>query len=315
MFDFLKHEFVVKEIPKGMKWFNSDGVGFGDYDGIFLMFFWSFADKNSLVALDIVKRLYERYSDVGLTVVGVHSPGFSFERDSDLVERYLVEEGVEFPVVHDEDLVVWNEHENHWRPRCLVFTEEAGVIADVVGIDRLMDLENVILGELRRLGVRGLPADVVGAVECVGEGVTPDVFLSVSNGVFANRRRIECGHIFEFEDGGVISGVPLLKGKWLIGDGFVRSLGGTLVVPFFAQSVYLVAGFESVGAGGVFVCLDGEGISHVDAGSNVSFLGGAGVVSVGAGGLYEIVNSQDASDRELSLVVDEGVSLFAMNFR
>ena len=57
-----------------------------------------------------------KYADAGLTVVGVHTPEFGFERDLDNVVPRTRALGVEYPVAVDSDYGVWRAFGNHFWP-------------------------------------------------------------------------------------------------------------------------------------------------------------------------------------------------------
>ena len=52
-----------------------------------LVEFWDFARVNSLRTMPYLKAWHERYADAGLRVIGVHTPGYSFGRERDVVAR------------------------------------------------------------------------------------------------------------------------------------------------------------------------------------------------------------------------------------
>ena len=63
-----------------------------------------------------MKAWYERNAASGFTVLGVHTPELSFEKDLDSVRRAVADEGVRFPVALDPDLRTWNAYANsYWR--------------------------------------------------------------------------------------------------------------------------------------------------------------------------------------------------------
>jgi hypothetical protein len=51
-----------------------------------------------------------------LTVVGVHSPEFLFERSVQNVERAVREDELEYPVGLDNDFVAWDAYGNRYWP-------------------------------------------------------------------------------------------------------------------------------------------------------------------------------------------------------
>src|SRR3954447_24413785 len=77
------------EFPSRMEWLN---VAFLRMDRLMgrhamLVEFWDYARVNSVRTLPYLQAWDERYRDLGLRVIGVHSPGYSFGRDRDVVAR------------------------------------------------------------------------------------------------------------------------------------------------------------------------------------------------------------------------------------
>jgi AhpC/TSA family len=54
-----------------------------------------------------VRDWYERYEKDGFTVVGVHSPEFSWEKPYDKVVDAIRKLGVRYPVVQDNEFATW----------------------------------------------------------------------------------------------------------------------------------------------------------------------------------------------------------------
>jgi peroxiredoxin len=54
-----------------------------------------------------VRDWYERYEKDGFTVVGVHSPGFVWEKPYDKVVDATKKLGVRYPVVQDNEFTIW----------------------------------------------------------------------------------------------------------------------------------------------------------------------------------------------------------------
>ncbi|HET7342961.1 MAG TPA: redoxin domain-containing protein [Methylomirabilota bacterium] len=70
---------------------------------------------------------HARYAAAGLTVVGVHSPEFVWERPYDKVVAATGRLGVRYPVVQDNDMTIWNR----WGVRAwptLVLVDRRGVV-------------------------------------------------------------------------------------------------------------------------------------------------------------------------------------------
>ena len=53
---------------------------------------------------------HDKYAGEGLTVVGVHSPEFFWEKPYDKVVAATRELGVRYPVVQDNDFTIWKRY-------------------------------------------------------------------------------------------------------------------------------------------------------------------------------------------------------------
>ena len=85
-----------------------------------LVEFWDFARVNSLRTLPYLMAWHTRYADAGLTIVGVHSPGYSFGREQAAAERAVERLGIPYPVALDPDLDLWRIYGNlGWPGRYL----------------------------------------------------------------------------------------------------------------------------------------------------------------------------------------------------
>ena len=95
-------------------------------DRVVLLEFWTFACVNCRRTIPFLRRMHGRYRP-DLTVVGVHSPEFAFERSVENVERAVREHGLEYPVGLDNDFVAWGAYGNRYWPT-LYLIDRAGRI-------------------------------------------------------------------------------------------------------------------------------------------------------------------------------------------
>src|SRR5687768_196408 len=68
-----------------------------------LVDFWTLTCINWLRAQPYVRAWSQAYRDDGLVVVGVHTPEFAFERDSDRVRQAVAAREIDYPVAVDND--------------------------------------------------------------------------------------------------------------------------------------------------------------------------------------------------------------------
>ncbi|HUN78142.1 MAG TPA: DipZ protein [Solirubrobacteraceae bacterium] len=90
-----------------------------------LIEFWDFCRPNSLRTLPYLKAWHERYGEDGgaggLQVIGIHSPGFPPGRGRASVTAAVARLGIEYPVLLDPDLEMWQEYENQGWPARYLF--------------------------------------------------------------------------------------------------------------------------------------------------------------------------------------------------
>ena len=116
-------EIYAPEFPPRLSWLNVAFLRMGTLmgRGAVLLEFWDFARVNSLRTLPYLKGWHERYAGAGLHVIGVHSPGYSFGRDPELVERAVGRLEVPFAVLLDPELEVWRLYGNKGWPGRYLF--------------------------------------------------------------------------------------------------------------------------------------------------------------------------------------------------
>ena len=54
-----------------------------------------------------LRAWHEKYQGAGLTIVGVHTPEFAWEKPTESVRTAVKKLGVLYPVVQDNDMAIW----------------------------------------------------------------------------------------------------------------------------------------------------------------------------------------------------------------
>ena len=92
-------------------WINSEPLQLKDLRGrVVLIDFWTFGCYNCRNTLPFIKTWHDRYRDKGLTVIGVHSPEFDFERKVENLRREVASLEINYPVVSDNDYKTWDAY-------------------------------------------------------------------------------------------------------------------------------------------------------------------------------------------------------------
>jgi DNA-binding beta-propeller fold protein YncE len=106
----------------GIAWLNTAGpIRLEELRGkIVLLDFWTYCCINCHHILPDLAKLEEKYKNE-LVVIGVHSPKFFAERDTENIRRKIREYGIKHPVVNDADQVLWNRFGvNSWPTLVLI---------------------------------------------------------------------------------------------------------------------------------------------------------------------------------------------------
>ena len=116
-------EIAAPEFPGSLEWLNAAFIRIQTELGrhAILVEFWDYARINSLRTQPYLKAWHERYAASGLRVIGVHTPGYSFGRERENVERAVEGLGIEYPVALDSDYEVWQIYGNKGWPARYLF--------------------------------------------------------------------------------------------------------------------------------------------------------------------------------------------------
>ncbi len=134
--------------PTKLPWVNVAG-GSGQASIIqrgrpMLVEFWDFCRPNSLRTLPYMKAWHERYAERGLRTIGVHSPGFDPARDEQAVRDAVARLDIEYPVLIDSELEVWQEYENAGWPARYLFDGRARLFEYHYGEGGYVETERAI---------------------------------------------------------------------------------------------------------------------------------------------------------------------------
>jgi len=308
---------VIGEAPEFIdtqRWFNTPGdrpLTLRSLRGrVVLVDFWTYSCINCLRTLPYLTAWDRRYRKDGLTIVGVHSPEFPFEKDAGNVADAIERNGIEYPVAQDNDLANFTRYGTEYWP--------AEYFVDAKGRVRYVHFGEGEYGEKEKV-IRELLAEAghsIGAGESGAKGIeasagvtTPESYLgSLRAARFVNGPIAAGTHDFG-SPGAPPTDQLAYSGRWKVGPESATAEGGSLQLSFGARRVYLVLGSPGESRR-VRVLLDGRPIPDRLAGADVH----NGVVTVGGQRLYDLVDLPKVEDRTLRLVPERGVMGYAFTF-
>ncbi|MBA3302009.1 MAG: redoxin domain-containing protein [Thermoleophilaceae bacterium] len=122
-------ELPAPEFPKNLEWVNVASLRMDQQlgQGAVLVEFWDFARVNSHRTLPYMRAWHERYEGDGLRVIGVHTPGYSFGSDPDLVRAAVARLEMPYAIALDPHGAVWRAYGNEGWPGRWLF-DQRGVL-------------------------------------------------------------------------------------------------------------------------------------------------------------------------------------------
>jgi thiol-disulfide isomerase/thioredoxin len=143
------------EIVAVTNWINSEPTIIEaelERGNIVLVDFWTYTCINCLRTMPHLKAWYEKYADHGLTIIGVHTPEFEFEKDTDNVLEAVERIGVRWPVAQDNNERTWRRFGNHYWPAKYLFSPDHEIVYTHIGEGDYAETELAIREQLIAVG-------------------------------------------------------------------------------------------------------------------------------------------------------------------
>jgi cytochrome c biogenesis protein CcdA/thiol-disulfide isomerase/thioredoxin len=305
---------AAPEFVDTQRWFNTPGdrpLALPALRGhVVLVDFWTYSCINCLRTLPYLKAWDARYRRQGLTIIGVHSPEFPFEKDAGNVADAIQRNGIHYPIAQDNDLANFMRYGTRYWP-AEYFIDTRGRVRFVhFGEGSYGEKERVIRALLREGGRP--PREAASRVRAIAPSAgvtTPETYLGAARAErFVNSMLSPGRH--DFGEPGVPGPNEFAyRGPWKITLETATAEGGSLELDFGARRAYMVLGSPGRPLR-MRVLLDGRPIPAPVAGADVH----RGEVTVSAQRLYELVNLPKVERHVLKLVPEPGVVGYSFTF-
>jgi cytochrome c biogenesis protein CcdA/thiol-disulfide isomerase/thioredoxin len=281
-------------------WINSDPRTLASLRGrVVVVDFWTYSCINCLRTLPYLKAWDAAYRDEGLTILGVHSPEFAFERKADNVRGAVRDLGIRYPVALDNEFETWNAYANRYWPAKYFIDRRGHLRFAHFGEGAYDESERVIRRLLAEDG--SAPADTArvsgGEAASAGE-ITPESYLGFErlDRYAGSPLRPGAAAAYSFPRTPLALHHLAFDGRWRVeGERAVAGVGARLRLRFQARDVHLVLS----GRGPVQVLVDGRRVR---------------TVRVDGDRLYTLVRGSAVRDGLLELRVAPGVAAYAFTF-
>jgi hypothetical protein len=139
-------------------WLNSEPLAPSGLRGkVVVVQFWTYTCINWLRTQAHYRAWSQRYRDLGLVTIGVHTPEFKFEHDLDNVQWAVKTRLIDYPVAIDNNFAVWQAFANHFWPALYFVDAEGRIRHHRYGEGDYERSEMVIRQLLAEAGVEDLP--------------------------------------------------------------------------------------------------------------------------------------------------------------
>jgi DNA-binding beta-propeller fold protein YncE len=140
---------AAPELDGGVAWLNSGGpISLKkDLKGkIILLDFWTLCCINCIHVMPDLAKLEKKYANE-LVVIGVHSPKFENEKDTNSIRKAILRYQIEHPVINDADHKIWDAFGVDAWPTLILIDPEGNFVGETSGEGKY-DILDTVIGRL-----------------------------------------------------------------------------------------------------------------------------------------------------------------------
>ena len=313
----------------GGEWLNSIPLSTSMLRGMpVLVDFWDYSCVNCIRTLPYLREWHRRYEPLGLRVIGVHAPEFSFAREARDVRKAVSSFDLKYPIVLDNEYKIMQAFSNRAWPAKFLIDAEGFIRYHHLGERGYAETEHMIQKLLREVKPEApLPPPMDPVRDADGPGAvcymaTPEVYMGYARGRFGNPHGIlpDKGHLYR-DIGPHAEGYTYLQGTWVVSPEFTACLNGPggpgrATVRYTSKEVNLVMNPLQENPARVLLFQDGQPLQREEWGADVMADDqGNAVVVVTEPRMYGLVNNREFGSRELTLVTESlGLAMYAFTF-
>ena len=321
----------VRAPELGAIWLNSEPVELRKLRGrAVLVDFWDYTCVNCLRTLPYVVEWHKRYADMGLSVIGVHTPEFSFAANEKFVRAAVERFGIRYPVVLDNGYAIWHAYANRYWPAKYLIDKDGYIRFFHFGEGDYGATEEAIQTLVREISPRAELPPVMDPVRdtdrpgAVCYRTTPELYLGNKRGKAGN----PSGFLHENEDRAAEYSLPekvdadkfYLTGPWLSKEECVRSAANgaapsSIVLYYSGKEANLVMAPDGEPME-VELMHAGEQLAESELGEDAAQTkDGRTIVHVDSPRMYNLVRNPGMKQRLLQLVARKpGLECYAFTF-
>ena len=228
------------------KWLNLNGQpipSIANLKGkVVLVDFWTYTCINCIRTLPHVTSWYDKYKNDGFVVIGVHTPEFQFEHDTNNVLNAIKQFNIHYPVAQDNEYATWGSYNNQYWPAEYLIDAQGNVRRTHFGEGEYDQMEQAIQALLKDAGKK-----VASTLENMPD-TTPTGNISPETYLGSNRMQFyyPLGNLSNGSQNFTLTQNPPVNsfefgGQWTIeSEDAIAGKDAVITYHFSAQHVYII---------------------------------------------------------------------------
>jgi thiol-disulfide isomerase/thioredoxin len=306
----LTAKIAAPEIIPGGVWLNSSPLSISELRGkVVLIDFWTYSCINCQRTFPYLKSWWQKYSDKGLVIIGVHSPEFEFEKDEKNLRMAISDFQLPYPIVQDNNFATWRAFNNNYWPAKYIIDKNGFIRYTHFGEGNYDEEEHEIQTLLLETGAKIGTGEIKNPTYQI-YAQTPETYLGYGRlANFASPESVlqDATANYSFPSNLTENNVAY-EGQWILTKEYANpQKGAKLRLDFDAKEVFLVMRSKT-SISKLKVLLDGEQKSEgIDATT--------GTINVNQDRLYKLINLSSQGRHTLELEFeDNNCEIFAFTF-
>lgn len=320
---------TVRAPEIGRVWLNSPPLNFRQLRGrVVLVDFWDYTCVNCIRTLPYVQAWHERYRNSGLTVIGVHTPEFTFAQYESNVERGIREFGLTYPIVVDSNREIWKAFANRYWPTKYLLDKDGYLRYGHFGEGGYGECEQAIQELIHEIDPKlELPEIMAPLREEDHPGAlcyrpSGELYLGHQRGRIGNEGGFKEDQIADYAFScNVEENFFYAKGRWASTAEYFEAVeegAHSLQLKYEASAVNLVMAAPRGSVAEVRLLQDGKPLTRSQATKDTHFrtLGPMveSYIIVDSARMYSLVENREFGEHELELFCSPGIAAFAFTF-
>lgn len=321
----------AKDFTQISEYINTGPISIADLeDKVILLDFWTYSCINCIRTIPHLNEWYDKYSDKGLAIIGIHTPEFEFEKNTENVESAVQKFGIKYPILQDNDKGTWKKYENNYWPRKYLIDDEGYIRYDHIGegaynetekvIQALlteraahMDIKNISFDDLQNISKTTNESNLEYKDVNFSKIKSPELYFGYefARSSLGNVEGFKPNQVVSYaiEDSEIQPNLIYLEGNWKNNPDHMELQGnnGSIVLKYDSRAINIVAG-----GNGTFTVTQ-DGILVKDDQSKDS--SNDGIFIIDGQRLYNLVTNNDYGEHTIKIdVKGKGFQIYTFTF-